>query len=308
MIAKPEAANKDEPIVKRIQDRCQQTIAAPVEVQGVGYITGKNVRLRFRPAPASTGVVFVRTDLGPHACIPARLDNVTGTARRTTLGQAPVQVGLVEHVLAALSGLRIDNCYVELDAPEPPGLDGSARPFVQALLQAGATIQTDRRAICTVARPVTLHAKDATITLHPTDKYEMRVSYLLDYGPESPIPWQMCTQTITPGSFAAQVAPCRTFVTEEEAMMLRSQGLGPRTTVSDLLVFGRRGPIGNQTRFGNEPARHKILDILGDLALLGCDLIGHIVAYRTGHPHNVQLAQLLSLQMQTVLPRQRRAA
>jgi UDP-3-O-acyl N-acetylglucosamine deacetylase len=299
---------KDDAIVIRTHDRCQQTIGAPVEVRGIGYVTGRHVRLRFRPAPASTGVVFVRTDLGAQACIPARVEYVTGTTRRTTLGHSPVQVGLVEHVLAALSGLRIDNCFVELDAPEPPGLDGSAQSFVKALLQAGTVTQSERRGVWTVDRPVTVAAKDATITLHPTKKAELRVSYLLDYGLKSPIHWQIGTQTITPGSFATQVAPCRTFVTEEEAIMLRKQGLGPRTTVRDLLVYGRRGPINNKVRFGNEPARHKILDILGDLALIGCDLLGHVVAYRTGHPHNIQLVQLLSLQMQTVLPRQRRAA
>jgi UDP-3-O-acyl N-acetylglucosamine deacetylase len=298
----------DETLVKRIQDRCQLTIGTPVEVQGTGYVTGKHVRLRFRPAPASTGVVFLRTDLGPGAWVPARIDNVTGTARRTTLGQPPIHVGLVEHVLAALSGLRIDNCFVELDAPEPPGLDGSAQGFVRALREAGSVMLPERRAIWATERPITAADNDATITLHPHDRHELRISYLLDYGPDSPIPWQICTQTITPASFATQVAPCRTFVTDEEAIMLRNMGLGSRSKVSDLLVFGRRGPIDNKVRFGNEPARHKILDILGDLSLIGCDLVGHIVAYRSGHPLTVQLVRMLSLQMQTVLPRRCRAA
>lgn len=299
---------KDETAVKRIHDRWQQTIGEPAEVQGIGYVTGKNVRLRFRPAPANTGVVFVRTDLGPQACIPAHVKNVTGTARRTTLGNQPIQVGLVEHVLASLSGLRIDNCYVELDAPEPPGLDGSANAFVQALNRAGTVMQSDRRAVWTVTEPAIYQTKEATIALHPTEKPELRVSYLLDYGYESPIPWQMSTQTITPGEFASQIAPCRTFVTDAEAIALRNQGLGSRTKVTDLLVFGRLGPIENKVRFGNEPARHKILDILGDLSLIGCDLRGHIVAYHSGHPHNVELVRLLSSQMQSVLPRQLRAA
>jgi UDP-3-O-acyl N-acetylglucosamine deacetylase len=294
--------------VKRIHDRWQQTIGQPAEVQGIGFVTGKHVRLRFRPAPANTGVVFVRTDLGPQACIPAHVDNVTGTARRTTLGHQPIQVGLVEHVLASLSGLRIDNCYVELDAPEPPGLDGSAQAFVQALTHAGTAMQSERRAVWTVAEPVVYQTEDAAITLHPSDKPELRVSYLLDYGLESPIPWQMSTQTITPGSFVSQVAPCRTFVTDVEAIALRNQGLGSRTKVTDLLVFGPRGPIENKVRFGNEPARHKILDIIGDLSLLGCDVRGHVVAFHTGHPHTVELVRLLTLQMQPVLPRQLRAA
>jgi UDP-3-O-[3-hydroxymyristoyl] N-acetylglucosamine deacetylase len=294
--------------VNRIHDRNQQTIAKPVEVQGVGYVTGKQVRLRFRPAPASTGVVFVRTDLGAQACVRACVENVTGTDRRTTLGRAPVQVGLVEHVLAALSGLRIDNCYVELDAPEPPGLDGSARALVYALRQAGTVMLSERRPVWTVTQPVVYSARDATIALHPLDAPELRISYLLDYGLDSSIQWQIATQTIDPGAFATQIAASRTFVTEDEAIALRNQGIGSRTAVNDLLVFGRKGPINNRLRFGNEPARHKILDILGDLSLLGCDVRGHIVAYRSGHPHNIELARLLSLQMPTVLPRQRRAA
>ncbi len=294
--------------MKRINDRCQQTIAGPAEVHGIGYVTGKSIRLRFRPAPANTGVVFVRTDLGPSACINACVANVTGTARRTTLGNAPVHVSLVEHVLAALSGLRIDNCYVELDAPEAPGMDGSAQAFVNALHRAGIATQNERIGIWTVERTVSLSRGDATIAIHPLEAPELRITYLLDYGKESPIPWQVATMRVTPGTFASDVAPCRTFVTEEEAIALRNSGLGSRSKVTDLLVFGIHGPIQNTVRFGNEPARHKVLDILGDLALLGCDLRGHIVAYKTGHPHNVELARTLSSQMQTVLPRQRRAA
>ena len=122
---------------------------------------------------------------GPQACIPARFENVSGTARRTTLGTAPVHVSLVEHVLAALSGLRIDNCVVELDACEPPGLDGSARPFVKALLRAGTLMQTERKPVWAVDRPVTASGDNATITLHPPEALELRISYLLDYGQES---------------------------------------------------------------------------------------------------------------------------
>ena len=294
--------------MKRINERRQQTIARPIDVQGIGYVTGKNVRLRFRPALPSTGVVFVRTDLGAQARVQACLGQVTGTARRTTIGQPPVSVGLVEHVLAALSGLRIDNCIVELDAPEPPGLDGSARGFVNALIEAGTTVQSERRAIWTVAKPVSYSANDATITLHPLPTQELRISYLLDYGPTASIPWQIATETITTASFASQIAPCRTFVTEDEAIALKSQGLGSRTTVTDLVIFGREGPIDNKLRFANEPARHKMLDIIGDLSLIGCDLCGHIVAYRSGHPHNIELVRLLSKAMCQVRPRQRMMA
>lgn len=294
--------------MKRIYDRCQQTIARPVDVHGTGYITGRQVRVRFRPAPASTGIVFVRADLGMQACVPAAVDNVTGTQRRTTLGRAPVQISLVEHVLAALYGMRIDNCFVDVDAPEPPGMDGSARGFVQALRQAGSVVSHQRKTVWTVTEPIVFAANDATIALHPAAGQELRVSYLLDYGAASSIGWQMATLAIDPGTFTEQVAPSRTFLTEEEAIAFRSQGLGSRTAVSDLLVFGPHGPIGNKLRFANEPARHKILDILGDLSLLGCDLRGHVVAYRSGHPHNIGLANLLSHQLPACRGGARRAA
>jgi UDP-3-O-acyl-N-acetylglucosamine deacetylase len=119
------------------------------------------------------------------------------------------------------------------------------------------------------------------------------VSYFLDYGLRSPIGRQVHTQVVTPGSFAQELAGCRTFILESEATELRRQGLGTRTTASDLLVFGPRGPVNNRLRFANEPARHKVLDLVGDLSLLGADLRGHVVAYRSGHPLNVELVRVL---------------
>jgi len=294
--------------VKRVNYRFQRTIARPAEIQGIGFLTGQDVRLRFRPAPASTGVVFVRTDLGPGACIPASVERVTGTNRRTTLGQAPFCVGLVEHVLAALNGLLIDNCYVELDAPEPPGLDGSASAFVRVLENAGIVMQSERRLIWAVDRPIVVTGRDASLALHPGAGPGLRVSYLLDYGLHSPIGRQTFTADVTPASFASGIAPCRTFLLEDEALALRDQGLGRRTQVTDLVVFGPRGPIDNPLRFADEPARHKVLDILGDLALLGHDLCGHVVAYRSGHPLNVELVRVLSQRIAQVYPRQRIAA
>jgi UDP-3-O-acyl N-acetylglucosamine deacetylase len=294
--------------VKRVHFRHQRTIARPAIVEGIGYLTGQDVRLRFRPAPASTGVVFVRTDLGPGACVPACVDQVTGTNRRTTLGHPPVSIGLVEHVMAALSGLHIDNCFVELNAPEPPGLDGSADAFVRALTQAGIVMQSERRGIWAVDRPIVVSSQGATLALHPATQPGLRISYLLNYGLTSPIAQQIHTMDFTPGSFARGIARCRTFLLEEEAIALLKQGLGKRTQISDLLVFGRRGPIDNRLRFADEPARHKVLDILGDLALLGQDLHGHVVAYRSGHPLNVDLVRALSQRISQVQPRQRLAA
>jgi UDP-3-O-acyl N-acetylglucosamine deacetylase len=253
------------------------------------------------PAPPATGIVFVRIDIGPQARIPATLDRVTGTNRRTTLGTAPLCVGLVEHILAALAGLRIDNCFIELDAPEPPGFDGSAQAFVDAIHDAGAKLQPARRAVWAVDSTILVQHKGATLAIHPDHSQQLRISYLLDYGQGSPIARQTYSVVITPESFANELASCRTFLLEEEALAQRRQGIGLRTAVTDLLVFGRHGPIQNKLRFGNEPARHKVLDLVGDLALFGHDLRGHVVAYRSGHPLNAQLVG----ELKTMLPEQR---
>ncbi|HLN32994.1 MAG TPA: UDP-3-O-acyl-N-acetylglucosamine deacetylase [Gemmataceae bacterium] len=283
--------------MRRYSYRYQRTIARPVELIGVGFLTGASVRLCFRPAPPSTGVVFVRTDLRPSVQIPARVEQVTGTQRRTTLGHPPAQVALVEHVLAALAGLRIDNCYVELNAPEPPGLDGSAQRFVEALWRAGVVLQPARRTILCVDASVVVSQGGATLALYPPFRDELKISYALDYGMTAPIDRQLYTQVVTPQSFTNELAGCRTFLLESEAVEFRRQGLGARTTAADLLIFGRSGPINNSLRCANEPARHKILDMVGDLSLLGADLRGHLVAYRSGHPLNVELVRVLTGQM-----------
>jgi UDP-3-O-acyl N-acetylglucosamine deacetylase len=263
-------------------------------VRGVGFITSTPVRARFLPAPADAGIVFVRVDLTGRPTVPAVAAAVTGTARRTTLGPPPHGITLVEHLLAALAGLRVDNCTVELDGPEPPGLDGSAAGFVQAIQSAGITLQTARRPLYTVTDPVIVSAGGATIGLHPADGPGLRASYLLDYGVFGPIPRQAHTLDVRPENFVPEVASCRTFLTEDEARALRAQGVGAHLTAADVVVFGPRGPIDNTLRFADEPARHKVLDLLGDLSLCGFDLAGHLVAYRSGHALNVELARRLA--------------
>jgi UDP-3-O-acyl N-acetylglucosamine deacetylase len=289
--------------------RYQRTIATPAEVAGVGFLTGAAVRLRFEPAPPDTGVVFVRTDLKPSVQIPAEVGRVTGTNRRTTLGRAPAQIELVEHVLAALAGLRIDNCFVRVNAPEPPGLDGSAQRFVDALRPAGVVLQAARRAVWTASESVVICQGGATLALHPAETNELKITYFLDYGTVGPISRQIHTQQITPQNFANDLASCRTFLLEHEAVELKRQGLGSRTTPADLLVFGAAGPVNNCVRYANEPARHKILDLVGDLSLFGHDLRGHVVAYRSGHPHNIALVRALGEQLRRLtLPTHRLAA
>ena len=293
--------------MQRISQRAQRTIANRAEVQGVGYLTGRLVHLRFVPAPADTGVAFVRTDLGPQARLAAHVSRVTGTQRRTTLGQGPVSVSLVEHVLAALNGLHIDNCFVELDAPEPPGLDGSAQALADVLCRAGIVAQAARKAIWGATASITVQQHDNTLSLHPSTGPLLRASYFLDYGSGSPIMRQTCTADITPEVFLESIAPCRTFVTREEALLLRQQGLGTRTKASDLLIFGPHGPIDTTLHFANEPARHKVLDLIGDLSLLGEDICGHVVAHRSGHSLNIELVRELLRRIEQARSEQRAA-
>ena len=283
--------------MRQIGYRHQRTLAQPTCVQGVGFVTGAKSRIRFLPAPADTGVAFVRTDLPYRPLTPALAARVTNTARRTTLGTHETGVTLVEHALAALAGLRVDNCVVELDAAEPPGLDGSAGEFVDALSDAGVVLQSARRPIWTPSEPVTVTHGGATIALYPATTPGVRASYILDYGTRSPIPRQQYTLGVTPESFAREVAASRTFLLEHEAHALRRAGVGRHLTTSELLVFGPSGVIGNRLRHADEPARHKLLDLVGDLALCGFDIAGHLVAYRSGHTLNVHLARTLSDQV-----------
>ncbi len=278
----------------KISHRRQRTIAHSVCVTGVGLLRGRDVLLRFRPADSGTGLVFVRSDLPGRPQICAETALVTGTARRTTLGTAPRTVSLVEHVLAALHGLRIDNCMIEVDGPEPPGLDGSSAGFVSALLDGGIDLQSGKKSVWTVDRSVVVRSGGATLGIHPADNDDLTISYMLDYGQNSPITRQSHTQVITPGDFAESIAGCRTFLLETEIQAIQATGIGEHASTRDLLVFGPRGVIGNELRWANEPARHKVLDLVGDLALCGLDIRGHIVAYRSGHPLNVELARTLT--------------
>ncbi len=280
--------------MRMLAERPQRTLGDEICLQGIGFITGAPVNLRLKPAREHTGIVFVRSDLPRRPRIPATVASVSGTQRRTTLGHTPAQVTLVEHILAALAGLRVDNCVLELDGPEPPGLDGSARGFVEAILKVGIVAQWSLRPCWSIQESIVIRQGTATLAIHPHDRPGLRVSYLLNYGLSSALAPQMVTVDISTDSFIHELACCRTFLLDHEAKQLQMQGVGRHLTPRELLVFGPGGPVDNGTRFADEPGRHKILDILGDLALCGVDLRGHVVAYRSGHPLNVELARTLT--------------
>jgi UDP-3-O-[3-hydroxymyristoyl] N-acetylglucosamine deacetylase/3-hydroxyacyl-[acyl-carrier-protein] dehydratase len=273
--------------------RPQRTIAREVGVRGVSFIESRDVQLRFRPAEADTGVVFVRSDLPGAPSVPAHVKYVIPRQRRTTIERGEATVEMVEHVMAALSGLQIDNCLIEIDGPETPGCDGSSLAFVEALGLAGIVEQARPKEMLVIDRPVTVREGASILTAHPGDADKLVLSYNLDYGRQTPIGAQSLFVEVSPDSFRSELAPSRTFLLEAEAKAMREAGIGRRTTEADLLIFGQDGVIGNKLRYRDECVRHKILDLVGDLALLAKDLAGHVVAHRSGHSLNASLVRKL---------------
>jgi UDP-3-O-acyl N-acetylglucosamine deacetylase len=275
--------------------RLQRTIEQPVEACGVGYLAGRDVTVRLLPAAIDEGIRFRRVDLPGAPLIPARVEFTVARRRRTAIERDGATVELIEHVMAALAGMRIDNCTVELDGPEVPGFDGSSLRFAEMLSSAGAVEQQAERRVLVVPSTVlvTEPANDSEISYRPVSRPTLAISYHLDYGARSPIrPQELCVE-ITPESFLRELAFSRTFLLEQEAEALRAAGYGARTTSQDLLIFGPNGPLDNPLRAPDECVRHKILDCLGDFALLGCDVEGHFSAYRSGHHLNREIVRKL---------------
>ena len=272
----------------------QQTIANDVTVSGVGIHTGLPVSIRVLPAPPDTGVVFIRTDLPHRPTIPVKSSHVVDvekSVRRTTLSKDGVEVQTVEHFMASLWGAGIDNAYVEVSGPEIPGLDGSAIQFLDQLAAAGATPQPKPRRYFSLREPVFVEEGEACIVVFPDRA--LRVSYLLSY-PHPLLRSQYVSYVLNGSdSFAQTIAPARTFCLKEEAEALRSAGFGKGASFENTLVLGEQGVINNTLRFEDEFARHKILDLLGDLYLLGAHLCAHVIAVKSGHPLNVKLLKKL---------------
>lgn len=273
--------------------RNQRTIAGPAVIDGVGYWSGRDVRVEFRPAPADTGIVFVRSDLGGCPRVPATVEHRIDMPRRTALRQGKASVEMVEHIMAALAGLQIDNCELWVDQPEMPGVDGSSLPFVEVLRNAGIAEQSVARRQLIIRRVIHLGNQASWIEVRPCSSGKMVLRYDLDYGSGSPIGRQSLEISLSPRHFHMNLAPSRTFVLEAEAAEMKAQGLGQRATFKDLLIFGSKGPIDNPLRFPDECVRHKMVDMVGDMALAGCDLVGRFVAYRSGHRLNAELVRAI---------------
>ncbi len=249
--------------------------------------------VEFRPAAADSGIAFVRRDLPGEPRIPATVEWRSDMPRRTTLCRKGAGVGMVEHIMAAFAGLKVDNCEVWVDQPEMPGCDGSALPFVHAMLAAGLVEQDAPREQYVVCNTLRLGGEDGWLEVRPSTSNKTVLHYELDYGAGNSIGRQSLEIVLSPRFFQMNLAPARTFMLEIEADALRAQGLGQRVTPKDLLIFGAHGPIDNELRFPDECVRHKLLDLVGDLALFGADLVGRFHAFRSGHRLNAEMVTAL---------------
>ena len=292
---------KDEAVIRQGGNsvsisRNQHTIAESCKVSGRGYWTGREVCVVMFPAPVGSGVKLIRKDLPGAPSCDVGVDHRHDAQMRTIIADGPARFEMIEHLMAALYALEIDNCVVEIDGEELPGLDGSSKAYVDVLQHAGLIVQAMPRQRLVIDQTVRIAAANGWVQANPPrgDNFNgCSFEYQLQFDDEGPIKSQTYRFNCTPSSFIRDVASARTFVTQSQADSIRAQGIASHVTSQDLLVFGEDGPIDNKLRFDNECARHKTLDMIGDLALIGFDLVGSIVSYRGGHNLNGKMASAL---------------
>lgn len=296
----------------------QRTIKKPVSISGIGLHTGNASNLTFKPAPENTGIRFKRIDIQDCPEILADIDHVMDISRGTTIGQNCAVIHTVEHVLAAVAGLEIDNILVELTNNEPPVIDGSSLPFVEILLEAGFEEQNLPKDYIIIEDTIAYHEEKRRIDIVVVPSDQFRITFMVDY--QNPALGTQYTSLYSlEDEFITEYAPARTFCFLHEVEMLKEQGLIKGGNVDNAIVIidrkidetefdrlkrlfkipndvilGANGILdGKELRFYNEPVRHKALDLIGDLALLGVPIIGHIMAARSGHAANVELVKML---------------
>lgn len=294
----------------------QRTVKKAIAISGIGLHTGNNCNMTFKPAEPNTGIRFKRIDLPDKPEVVADIDHVVDISRGTTLQDGEAKVHTVEHVLAAFAGLQIDNMVVELDNNEPPVMDGSAAPYVEKLVEAGIVEQNEDKMYLEIDSPMSYSEPERNVDLVVTPSDELRITFLIDYKNPA-LGTQYTTLVNLEKEFVEEFAPARTFCFLSEVEMLRKQGLikgggldnavviydsnkgqvevdriKKALNLKDKAFVGETGIINDvKLRFYNEPVRHKTLDLLGDLFLIGAPLKAHILAARSGHKANVALAK-----------------
>ncbi len=269
--------------------RLQRTLRAPVEFEGVALHSGERVQARCLPAALNTGVEFLRVDLPEARPIPAHISYLSTKERRTRLERGEAQVDTVEHLLAACAGLGLDNLTVELSGQEMPGMDGSSLPFVELFKKAGLVEQRGEARVLVLDEPVFVRSGETSLVALPSEKPGLSLQYTANYDGAG-LPPESYSLDLTPESFETEIAPARTFCLAAEAEALLAAGLGKGATPENTVVLGDPD---SKLRMAGEPTRHKLLDLIGDLRLLGMDLQAQVLANRSGHALNAELVRLL---------------
>jgi UDP-3-O-[3-hydroxymyristoyl] N-acetylglucosamine deacetylase len=274
--------------MEAVRSPYQHTLSRFIQMEGIGLHTGETVAVTISPAPANSGRYFVRTDLDTSP-IPAQIRSLHQTVLSTELGSDSATVRTVEHLLAALLGLGIDNARIEVNGPEIPLLDGSAREWAEQILQAGWTRQAEQRHCYRVTQPIVVQQGDAFVAALPAE--QMRLTYGIEFS-HSAIGQQWLSVLLE--DFLTAIAPARTFALAEEIEKLRQSGLIKGGSLENALVCDAKGWLNPPLRYPNEPVRHKLLDLIGDLSLLGTLPKAHIWAYKASHALHTRLVQRLA--------------
>jgi UDP-3-O-[3-hydroxymyristoyl] N-acetylglucosamine deacetylase len=266
----------------------RQTLASEVSIEGIGLHSGEPVLMRLLPAEAGSGIVFVRTDAGG-AELSATLEHAGPSNYATSLERGNIRIGTIEHLMAALYALLIDDLRIELDAGEVPVLDGSSRPFVELVEKAGRAELPQRREYMSLIKPVVISRDEKRIAAYPSREY--RVTYAIDFDHPMLGYQELSASLWKSGDFAEKLAPARTFTFASDVEKLRAAGLAQGGSLENAVVIGESELINPELRFKDEFVRHKMLDLTGDLSLLGRPLRAHVVAYRAGHALHAELAR-----------------
>lgn len=276
-----------------VQAEKQKTIKNEVLASGVGLFTGEKVSLKILPAPVNTGIVFKRTDLPGKPELPAHLSFVREAPRCTRLADAKTSIHMVEHLLSALSGLGVDNAVIEVEGPEILAADGSAKLFVELISKVGLKEQNAPRKILKITSPIYWSEKEVHLIALPAD--EFRISYTMHYPQSALLKSQFYTVSLNPETFKEEIASCRTFSLYEEILpyiekgMIKGGGLENALVIKGDHIMNPEG-----ARFPDEMVRHKILDLIGDLKLIGAPILGHIISVRSGHSSNIAFAKIIA--------------
>lgn len=270
----------------------QSTIRKTAHSTGIGLHTGKRISITLSPAEANTGIRFVRKDIGTTAPIPAFMNRVVDTTMATTISDGNISIATTEHLLAAINGLSIDNIIVELDGPEVPIMDGSSGPFVDLLLAAGIRQQKSYRRLVKITQEISFRDGDRHISIFPYDGF--KVTAEINFKHDT-IKRQVYSVVVSPRKFAADICGARTFGFLEDVKKLQKNGLALGASLENAVGMDQNGILNKEgLRFVNEFVRHKIVDIIGDMALLGCPVLGHVVAYKSGHSQHLRLMEAIA--------------